>query len=113
MKHTATVLAVVFVLACLAACVGQAFGHEQYTSWRRAADNFPCCGDHDCYETEARYRDGIWWALRREDKKWLAVPQHLFVLGAAKDGHAHLCAPPPTESGSETVYCFMMEAMGG
>lgn len=101
-----------FLLAILLMVV-PASAHEQYSTWRRAVDNFPCCGDQDCYETEARYQGGSWWALRREDKKWVEIPPHLMVTGAAKDGKAHLCALPPNPDGTGTIYCFMMEAMGG
>ena len=90
-------------LACPAAA------HEDYGTWRRQ-DNTLCCGDKDCYETQAKNIKGTWWALRREDQQWLEVSPHLIIHGAAKDGQAHLCAPPPP---STAVYCFMMEAMGG
>lgn len=88
--------------------------HEPYSTWRQPNTNFPCCGDHDCYPTEAKHQAGVWWALRREDKKWLPVPQHLIIPGAAKDGQAHICAPAPGPEGtSDVIYCFMMGVMGG
>jgi hypothetical protein len=93
--------------------VTEVSSHEQYGSWRRQ-DGQLCCGDRDCYPTEARFQNGSWLALRREDQKWLKVPQHLVLAGSANDGQAHLCAlPPPPDGGEDTIYCFMMEAMGG
>lgn len=103
-----SILAYVILLSAL----GLAFGHEQYSTWK-TKDGVSCCGDRDCYETDAKFSEGFWWALRREDQKWLQVPVHLVLVGAAKDGKAHLCALPPHPSGNDVVYCFMMEAMGG
>ena len=103
------------VICLLLLCLSSASAHEQYSAWKRK-DGTSCCGDKDCYQTEARYRDGFWWALRREDKKWLQIPSHLVIPGAANDGLAHLCALPPPDPethAGDTIYCFMMEAMGG
>jgi hypothetical protein len=85
--------------------------HEKfYASWMRP-DNplISCCSSEDCYPVAARFRDGNWQAMRREDGKWLTIPANKIERNRdSPDGRNHLCAPTPSredwvESG---VYCF-------
>lgn len=64
-----------------------------------------CCNDQDCYPTRARF-DGVnWWAVRREDGKWLKVPTEKVNAEKSPDGQAHLCAFSP--HGGDVVLCFV------
>jgi hypothetical protein len=66
-----------------------------------------CCGNRDCYPTQAVWQDGSWWAFRREDKTWVRVPDEI-VLKKEKspDGQAHFCAT------TAKMYCFIKPDMG-
>jgi hypothetical protein len=83
-----------------------------YSTWMMP-DNpqTSCCNLADCYPTEAQYRDGTWYAKRREDGKWLRVPPEKVEQNRdSPDGRNHLCAPPPPTasnySAPDTVFCF-------
>ena len=119
--YFAGVAAAIVVVLCLAARAQHqhppqdAATHELfYKSWMRP-DNptMSCCNKSDCYPTMARFQFGHWYAQRREDGKWLAVPPAKIEHNRdSPDGRSHLCAPPPH---LETVYeggviCF---AVGG
>lgn len=89
--------------------------HEKfYSTWMRPDNpNVSCCDKKDCYPTAARHRNGRWEAQRREDGKWLIVPeQKIERIRDNPDGRAHLCAPPPEgESYHENgVICFSIGA---
>lgn len=71
--------------------------HDIYTNWKMPGTNTSCCGEYDCYPTQAVFKDGAWWALRREDQKWLRVPESSIINETPADGKAHLCAPPPAK----------------
>lgn len=65
-----------------------------------------CCSDGDCYSTPARFENGSWWALRREDRRWIEVPSWRVVtredeLVRRTDTRATLCATV------NTTYCFV------
>lgn len=86
--------------------------HERfYKTW-----NMPdqpaksCCSSADCYPTEVRYRAGHWQAKRREDGKWLWIPDAKVEQHRDNpDGRSHLCAPPPNASyPPDTVFCFSL-----
>jgi len=82
-----------------------------YSTWMMPDDpHRSCCNRRDCYPTEARYQDGVWYAKRREDGKWLRVPAEKVEQNRdSPDGRSHICAPPPSESSSyapDTVFCF-------
>lgn len=83
--------------------------HEKfYSTWMRP-DNprLSCCSQHDCYPTEARVEDGVWFAKRREDGKWLRVPLEKVEQNRDNpDGRSHLCAPRPERAYSADVFCF-------
>lgn len=84
--------------------------HEKFYSTWMMPDNpsMSCCNKSDCYPTEARFQNGHWSARRREDGKWLHVPDKKVERNRDNpDGRAHLCAPPPGGSWAEgTVFCF-------
>lgn len=88
--------------------------HEEfYLSWKRKhIDLFPtvkgCCSGGDCYQTLAEYRQGQWFALRREDKKWIPIPERKVDYGASPNGRALLCNPDLTSPyfRDNFVWCF-------
>lgn len=70
-----------------------------------------CCGDGDCYPTPARFVNGQWQALRREDQQWIAIPESRVVtredeLARRPDQQATLCATV------STLYCFVPPQAG-
>lgn len=68
--------------------------------------NSSCCNKMDCYPTEARFRGGKWYALRREDHRWIVVPPAKIELNRdSPDGRNHLCAPPPAIG--DVPFCFI------
>jgi hypothetical protein len=78
--------------------------HERfYGTWMRPdKPNISCCNLKDCYPTAARMIGGQWQAQRREDGRWLTVPESKIERNRdMPDGRAHLCAPPPY---SEKLY---------
>src|SRR5688572_9832659 len=51
--------------------------HEQlYAKWIRPDKPHlgSCCNNHDCYPTEFKRINGIWYALQRETQQWVEVP---------------------------------------
>ena len=113
--------ALLFTLSCIAApALAQDHQHPPqdveahekfYSNWMRPDEpNLSCCSQRDCYSTLARFRNGHWQALRREDGKWLKVPAAKIELNRdSPDGRNHLCAPPPeNEAAYENgVICFI------
>lgn len=100
----ATLATAVLVLA-----ITKVRAHDIYTHWKQPGTQMPCCsgGDEpgDCYPTDAKFRNGVWFALRREDQKWIAVPENKVTDQHTYD--AHLCAPPPSPwNKDDVVYCF-------
>lgn len=68
-----------------------------------------CCSGMDCYSTPARFSEGQWWALRREDRVWIAIPPERIVtredeLARRPTYEATLCAQGPAGG---FVYCFV------
>lgn len=89
--------------------------HEKfYSTWYMPDQpTKSCCNKADCYPTEAKFERSKWWAKRREDGKWLAVPyEKVERLRDSPDGRNHLCAPPPTATHypADTVFCFAVGA---
>jgi hypothetical protein len=88
--------------------------HEKFYSTWRMPDHpsVSCCNDADCYPTEIKYVDGNIYAKRREDGKYIPVPQEKVERNRDNpDGRNHLCAPPPGGlHPTDTVFCF---ALGG
>lgn len=87
----------------------QAIHDRFYSTWMRPSDRqHSCCSSIDCYPTQARMTSGGWTALRREDQKWISVPDGAVDLErTSPDGRNHLCAAPPNRTSSDTVYCFV------
>lgn len=86
--------------------------HEKfYQGWHMPDQpNKSCCNKADCYPTEVRFRAGHWQAKRREDGKWLWIPDAKVEQHRDNpDGRNHLCAPPPNASyPPDTVFCFSL-----
>jgi hypothetical protein len=111
------VLVVTFFVALMFFIVDQARAHEHPPEHAQLHNEFykdlkqpnnpsaGCCNDQDCYPTRARF-DGVnWWAVRREDGKWLKVPTEKVNAEKSPDGQAHLCAFSP--HGGDVVLCFV------
>jgi hypothetical protein len=85
-----------------------------YSTWYMPDDpRTNCCNKQDCYPTEAKFKNGRWWALRREDRKFIPVPWSKVERNRNNpDGRNHLCAPAPNTYAhpEDTVFCF---ALGG
>jgi hypothetical protein len=88
--------------------------HEKFYSTWHMPDHpsVGCCNNADCYPTEIKIVDGLIYAKRREDGKYIPVPPEKVEHHRDNpDGRNHLCAPPPTAlQSSEIVFCF---ALGG
>lgn len=69
---------------------------------------YSCCNKQDCYPTPIKFEDGRYWVLRREDLKWLPVPQDRLEqlqqdTVESPDHQSHACISPP--SVGDNVYC--------
>ncbi len=88
--------------------------HEKfYSTWFMPDEpSKSCCNKADCYPTLVKYQDGQWWAMRREDHRFIPIPwKKVEVNRNNPDGRNHLCAPPPSSHyAPNTVFCF---ALGG
>jgi hypothetical protein len=87
--------------------------HERFYSTWHMPDHpaLSCCNNADCYPTEIQFVDGKIYARRREDGKYVLIPAEKVERNRDNpDGRNHLCAPPPSHSPTDTVYCF---ALGG
>lgn len=73
-----------------------------------------CCNKSDCYPTEVRISGGRIQAKRREDGKWLTIPEAKIERNRDNpDGRNHLCAPMPQPAFSDdTVFCFTLGTGG-
>lgn len=74
-----------------------------------------CCGGHDCYPTRMRNVGGVWFAQRREDGAWIAVPPEKLEQNQADpvlapDGRAHVCMSPPQVG--NYLYCATLGSEG-
>jgi hypothetical protein len=87
--------------------------HEQfYSKWNMPNNGHErtssCCNKHDCYPTPIKQVDGQYYALRREDQKWIPFPaskleQNQTDERESPDHQSHACIPPP-QNGNH-VYC--------
>jgi len=88
--------------------------HERfYSTWFMPDEpTKSCCNMADCYPTTVQYHDGQWWAMRREDHKYIPVPWRKVEINRDNpDGRSHLCAPPPSANHApNTVFCFALGA---
>jgi len=85
--------------------------HEKfYSTWFMPDEpTKSCCNKADCYPTEAVFKDGQWFARRRDDGKYIPVPwQKVERNRDSPDGRNHVCMPPPTATSypPNTVFCF-------
>lgn len=78
-----------------------------YERWDRIdMPGVSCCSAKDCYAAAARQVGGTWFARRREDGKWMAVPAaKVETRYDSPDGLAHLCAQPPGHG--DIIFCFL------
>lgn len=90
--------------------------HEKfYSTWFMPdAPTKSCCNKADCYPTEVRMSGGRIQAKRREDGKWLTIPEAKIERNRDNpDGRNHLCAPKPQPAYPEdTVFCFTLGGAG-
>ena len=86
--------------------------HEKfYSTWFMPDEPMKsCCNKADCYPTEATFKDGQWFARRREDGKYISVPWKKVERNRDNpDGRNHVCMPAPTASyPPNTVFCFSL-----
>lgn len=82
-----------------------------YATWNRPDNRgISCCNLKDCYATEVKQLGGTWFAKRREDGRWLPIPESKVETERdSPDGRNHLCAQPPGMA--DAVFCFL--AAGG
>lgn len=78
---------------------------EFYQYWKKSDGKSSCCGKGDCYPTAAHFdkKSGLWWAMRKQDKKWIEIPKSVYdnddpEAPQSPDGRSHLCAPAPPDS---------------
>lgn len=105
------------IAAALSAARGQEHHHPTetitgatakfYDRWDRIdMPGVSCCSAKDCYAAAARQVGGTWFARRREDGKWMAVPAaKVETRYDSPDGLAHLCAQPPGTG--DMIFCFL------
>lgn len=94
--------------------------HEEfYKKWMQPPTRqTSCCNKEDCYATPIRFdkETGDYYALRREDQKWLKIRPEILEQHQAEDNireapdfQSHACIPKPSsdENGyiQDTVYC--------
>jgi hypothetical protein len=83
-----------------------------YSTWFKP-DNptKSCCNQQDCYATPSKFEDGQWWAMRRDDDKYLPIPWEKIEKNRdSPDGRSHLCAPTANNRSypPDTVFCFVL-----
>jgi hypothetical protein len=90
-----------------------------YASWLQPNFGRPrqasCCNHKDCYQTRIQQVGAHWFALRREDGAWIAIPDHRLEHNQgdaldSPDGLSHVCMAAPT-SGNQ-VYCAVLGSQG-
>jgi hypothetical protein len=113
MKHI-----LVFMLLCTTAAVqAQEVHHHDgmsaavdrfYSTWfQPAAPSQSCCNKMDCYPTQARFRNGNWWAQQRETGNWIKVlPQVIEHNRDNPDGQTHVCMQ--ASQVDPTIFCFIL-----
>lgn len=86
---------------------------EFYSKWQMPPlRSVSCCNLKDCYPTPIKFEDGRYWALRREDKKWIAIPEGVLEQNQpiddqreSPDFQSHVCMPPPDTHFGDRVWC--------
>lgn len=99
--------------------------HEQfYSKWQMPnggkTRTASCCNKADCYPTAFKLEGGTWFAQRREDGMWMAVPaskleQEQTDPEESPDGLGHVCAAPPAydDEGKKLSYFSIFCAVLG
>ena len=86
--------------------------HEKfYKNWMKPdKPDQSCCNLSDCYPTEIKISHGSLYARRREDGRWLFIPESKIERHRDNpDGRSHMCAPPPSLlNDGGVVYCFTL-----
>jgi hypothetical protein len=91
-----------------------ALHHLFYEGWLQPNGLNPrqrsCCNKIDCYPTAIRARGGRWEGRRREDSKWVVIPnEYLEELQhdprESPDGQSHMCAARPNSFSGDIVFC--------
>lgn len=92
----------------------QALHETFYSTWLRpdirvgVDRTASCCNDKDCYPTLFKKVGGTWFAQRREDREWIAVPAAIIEQNQpdereSPDGQSHVCMQPPNMQNK--VFC--------
>ena len=81
-----------------------------YKNWMRPDDpDKTCCGGVDCYPTEVKIIGRTVFAKRRDDGKFIRVPdEKIEKRRDSPDGRNHLCAPHPANAADERVFCLAL-----
>jgi hypothetical protein len=88
-----------------------------YSSWLMPNGHqdrkLSCCNKQDCYPTPIQLHNGQYWVQRREDKKWLLVPEGILEQRQddpreSPDHQSHACIAPPYAG--DMVYCATLGA---
>ena len=87
--------------------------HEKfYSTWFMPDEpSKSCCNKADCYPTEVKFQNGLWYARRREDGIYIPIPWKKVERSRDNpDGRNHVCMPPPTATHypPNTVFCFSL-----
>lgn len=74
-----------------------------------------CCSEKDCYSTAIELRHGAYYARRREDQRWIRVPDSVLEQNQpdpreSPDGSSHVCMQPPGIQ--DRVYCAVLGSAG-
>jgi hypothetical protein len=92
----------------------EALHYQFYNTWLQPNGKNPrqrsCCNKLDCYPTSIRLRGGHWEGRRREDGKWVTIPnEYLEELQddprESPDGQSHMCAARPNPFSGDIVFC--------
>lgn len=73
-----------------------------------------CCSKEDCYPTEIKLRGKFYYALRREDNRWVQIPDRKLEQNYMRtraddgqespDGQSHVCMSKPAWGYDGYVY---------
>jgi hypothetical protein len=86
-----------------------------YSTWSQPNNGnrrrVSCCNNQDCYPTNIVLKEGKWWAQRREDLKWMMVPDGKLEHNQpdpreSPDHQSHACISPPI--GGDYVFCAVL-----
>jgi hypothetical protein len=94
--------------------------HEMfYVTWNVPNNGQPrersCCNKHDCYPTQIKEVGSTYFALRREDQRWVPIPHSKIEHNQpdpreSPDGRNHVCMAPPQDG--IKVYCAVLGSGG-